>query len=310
MPDRRQHTRDELQSYFRDRRNWGRWGDKGAAGAMNMIDAEKRVAAAALVKSGRTVSLSRPWPAQPSLDNPRPAQQHLSKADLGGGAGWAFDYIGVSFHGAATTHIDALCHVWDEDGMWDGRDHTAAVTFGGANYGTVDEWSDGIVTRGVLLDVPKHRGKPYVTNEEPVHGWELEDIVREQGLAIQPGDAIMVYSGREAYAEEHDGAWWGGARGTVQTQPGLHASCLPFVRDNDISVLGWDMMDALPQDSGVPWNMHAVIFTYGVALLDNSLLQPLAEACAEEDRYEFMLCISPLKIVGGTGSPVNPIAVF
>ena len=127
MADRRQHTRDELQSYFRDRRNWGRWGDKGAAGAMNMIDAEKRVAAAALVKSGRTVSLSRPWPSQPSLDNPRPAQQYLSKSDLGGGSGWAFDYIGVSFHGAATTHIDALCHVWDEDGLWDGRDHTEAV---------------------------------------------------------------------------------------------------------------------------------------------------------------------------------------
>ena len=159
MADRRGYTGEELQSYFRDRCNWGRWGEKGAAGAMNLIDAQERTAAAALVKSGRTVSLSRPWPAQPSLDNPRPAQQYLSKSDLGGGAGWTLDYLGVAFHGAATTHIDALCHVWDEDGMWDGRDHTEAVTFAGATYGTVDQWSDGILTRGVLLGCPETSGQ-------------------------------------------------------------------------------------------------------------------------------------------------------
>ena len=305
MADRQVPTKAEVDGYLRDRRNWGRWGDKGSAGAMNMITAEKRLAASALVRTGRTVSLSRPFPVTPSIENPRPAQHHMMKVDRPPGGGAAMDYYGIFYHGTSTTHIDALCHVWDENGMWDGRDASDVIGFEGGRYGTVDEWSDGILTRGVLLDVPKHRGKEYVTMDEPVHGWELEDIAKEEGITLAPGDAVLVYSGREKYAEDHGGAWGG-----LPARPGLHASCLPFVRDNDMSVLGWDMMDASPNEYDVPWSVHGVIFAYGVALLDNSLLQPLAGVCADEGRYEFMLTINPLRVIGGTGSPVNPIAVF
>ena len=305
MSERRVPTRDEVDSYLRDRRNWGRWGDRGGAGAMNLITAEKRRAAARLVNTGRTVSLSRPFPVTPSAENARPAQHYVYTMDRPGGGGAAMDFYGVAYHGTAVTHIDALCHVWDHDGMWDGHDPSETITFSGGRYGAVEEWSDGILTRGVLLDVPKHRGKPYVTLDEPVHGWELDDIVREEGLDLEPGDAVMVYSGREAYARDHDGLWAGGT-----SRPGLHASCLPFIRDNDVALLGWDMMDAAPSGYDIAWAVHGAIFAYGVALLDNSLLQPLAEACAEEGWYEFMLTVNPLRVIGGTGSPVNPIAVF
>ena len=88
------------------------------------------------------------------------------------------------------------------------------------------------------------------------------------------------------------------------------ASCLPFIRDNDVAVLVWDMLDFGPSGYDLPWTVHGAIFAYGLALLDNALLQPLAEACAQEGRYEFMLTIAPLKVEGGTGSPVNPIALF
>ena len=192
--------------------------------------------------------------------------------------------------------------------MWDGRKPSETLSFDGANYGTIDQWSDGILTRGVLLDVPKHRGKPYVTVDQPVHGWELEDIAREQGVTLEPGDAVFVYSGRDAYAADHGGIWANQVTG--EPRPGLHASCLPFVRDNDMSMLGWDMMDASPNEYGLGWSVHGVIFAYGVALLDNALLEPLANACAEEGRYEFMITINPLNVIGGTSSPVNPIAVF
>ena len=215
------------------------------------------------------------------------------------------DFYGVFYHGTATTHIDALCHVWDDQGLWDGKSPDEVLGFSGASYGTVDAWSDGILTRGVLLDVPRHRGTDYVTLDSPVHGWELDDIAAEQGVEIRPGDAVMVYSGRESYAAEHGGNWAG-----EPSRPGLHASCLRFVRDADISILGWDMMDASPNEYDIPWTVHGVIFAYGVALLDNSLLEPLANACADEGRHEFMLTINPLNVVGGTGSPVNPIAVF
>ncbi|MDP3061762.1 MAG: cyclase family protein, partial [Chloroflexota bacterium] len=296
-------TRSEVDSYLKDRRNWGRWGEKGGAGAINLITPAKRVAAARLVRKGRSVSLSRPFPVTPASNNPQPAQHYVYTGSRPFG-GAAMDFYGVAYHGVATTHIDALCHVWNENGMWDGRDPHENLTFSGAKYGTVDEWSDGILTRGVLLDVPRHRSEPYVTMDKPVHGWELDDIAREQGLKLEPGDAVIVYSGREASSAVH-GLW-----GSTPQRAGLHASCLPFIRDHDISILVWDMMDAGPNEYGIPWAVHGAIFAYGVALLDNALLEPLARVCAEEDRYEFMLTINPLRVIGGTGSPANPIAVF
>ena len=305
MSKRQAPSKSEVMSYLRERRNWGRWGDMGSAGAINLIDAPKRLEAVNLVKNGRTISLSRPFPVEPRTENPRPAQHFMSVMDRPHGGGAAMDYYGVYYHGTATTHIDALCHVWDSGGMWDGKSPDEILTFSGGTYATVDAWSDGILTRGVMLDVPRHRGSPYVTLDTPVHGWELEEIAEAQGVEIRPGDAVMVYSGREAYAADNGGNWAGG-----DSRPGLHASCLKFVRDNDISILGWDMMDASPNEYDIPWTVHGVIFAYGVALLDNSLLEPLANACAEEGRHEFMLTINPLNVIGGTGSPVNPIAVF
>lgn len=298
-------TKSEVDAYLKEDRKWGRYGDQGSAGAINLITPQKRLEAVSLARNGRTVSLSRPWAVEPRAENPRPAQQFLFVMDRPHDAGAAMDFYGVSYHGTATTHIDALCHVWDSEGMWDGKKPDETLTFNGANYGTVDAWSDGILTRGVLLDVPRHRGTDYVTLDAPVHGWELDEIAAAQGVEILPGDAVMVYSGREKYAADHGGNWAG-----EMARPGLHASCLRFVRDSDISILGWDMMDASPNEYDLPWSVHGVIFAYGVALLDNALLEPLADACAEEGRHEFMLTINPLNVVGGTGSPVNPIAVF
>jgi kynurenine formamidase len=298
-------TGAEIENYLREGRNWGRWGNEGSAGAINLITPAKRVEAAGLVKSGKPVSLSRPLPVNPTPQNPRPVE-HYMKAETGpDGRGSALDYVGIFPHGVSVTHIDALCHAWDQDGMWDGRDPAVEITFDGAKYGSVDVWSSGIMTRGVLLDVPKHRGEPYVTVDTPVHGWELEDIVREQDIEVGPGDAVLVYCGREEYSAANEDAF---TEGTAM--PGLHGSCLPFIRDHDAAVLGLDMLDASPNDSGIPLPVHGVLYAYGVAILDNALLEPLAEACLNEGRYEFLLTINPLVIQGGTGSAVNPIAVF
>ena len=303
MTDRHIPTRTELQAYVREHRNWGRWGDKSEAGTVNLITAEKRAAAARLVTSGRTVSLSRPWPIEPTAENPDPASLyvmfHGTRSE--GGAG---DYIGVAYHGHSVTHVDSLAHQWDQDGLWEGHDPWETIVPSGVKFGSVDAWRDGIVTRAVMLDVPKHRGEPYVTHDEPVHGYELEDIAAKQGVSLQAGDAIAVYSGREAYAAEHGGTWGGRPE-----MPGLHPSCLPFVRENDVSVLAWDMLDVMPLVYGSV-SVHTAINAFGLVLLDNALLEPLAAACAEEGQYEFMLTISPLVVPGGTGSPVNPIAVF
>jgi kynurenine formamidase len=296
-------TKDEVLAYLRDRRNWGRWGDDDQRGAINLITAEKRLAALRLPRTGRTVSLSRPFPTTPAPNNPNPAQHFLRWFGRGAGGG-VIDYYGITYHGYAATHIDALCHVWDEEGMWGGRQPRDVLTTNGTRWGGIEHWADGIITRAVLLDVPRYRGEPFVTMEKPVHGWELEDIAKAQGVQVEPGDALLVYSGREAWHKANPG-WQGGAQ-----SPGLHASCLPFIREHDVAVLGWDLMDANPNEYGITWAMHGALFAYGVALLDNALLEPLAAACAEEGRYEMLLTINPLPVIGGTGSPVNPIAVF
>ena len=304
MQQRTVPTKDEILGWLHGRRNWGRWGDDDQRGAINLITAAKRVEAAGLVRSGRIVSLSRDFPKRPGPANPQPAQHFMQMVTRGSG-GAALDYYGIMYHGFQATHIDALCHVWDEQGMWGGRDPRVEIRMDGAHWGSIDHWRDGIITRGVLLDVPRFRGEPHVTSDRPVHGWELEEIARAEGVAIQPGDALVIYSGRERFHAATPN--WNPSAGE---RPGLHASCVPFIREHDIAVLGWDLMDAMPNEYELPWPVHGVLFAFGVGLLDNCLLEPLADACAAEGRYEFMLTVAPLPVVGGTGSPANPLALF
>jgi len=310
MPDRKLPTEQEVQSWIRERRNWGRWGKDDQLGAINLITPAKRAAAARLVRTGRSVSLSRPFPKDPGPNNPLPAH-HFMRTHPRGKGGFSADYYGIYYHGIASTHIDALCHTWDDDAMWNGRDPKKEITFEGARFGSVEHWAEGIMTRAVMLDVPRHRGVPCVTHDTPVHGWELDDILTKRGIKLEPGDAVCVYSGREAWqAQDPERPYGRPFNPTQQQRPGLHVSCLPFLRDHDVSVLAWDMLDHLPIGYDIPWAVHAAIFAYGVALVDNALLEPLAKACIEEQRDEFMLLVSPLRVVGGTGSPANPLAMF
>ena len=169
-------TRDEVDEYLRANRNWGRWGDDEEVGALNLITPQKRASAAKLVKTGDAFSLSRPIPKDPSPINPKPAAHYMERKVRAADAGFSIDYIALGYHGRATTHLDAICHTWQSDGMYNGRDPDKEIGFQGATWGQVDAWKEGMITRGVLIDVPRHRGKPYVTFEEPVHGSELRDI--------------------------------------------------------------------------------------------------------------------------------------
>ena len=290
-------TQAEVESLYADRRNWGRWGDDDQVGAINLITDEKRLQAVGLVRTGRRVSLSRVF--QPSQHFVRTTPRRAIR----GVSGSVVDHLGFIYHGQTVTHIDALCHMWDVDGMWQGRDPAESITTGGAEFGAITAWGDGIITRGVLIDVPRLRGESFVTPRSPVQGWELDAAARAQGVQVEAGDALLVYSGREAFVRAGN-QYAGGDR------PGLGASCAKFIRDHDVSLLGWDMMDARPDPYGLAYPMHGILFNFGVALLDNALLEPIAQACAEEGRYEFMFMLLPLRVERGTGSPANPIAMF
>lgn len=310
-------TEVEVKSYLFDRKNWGRWGDDDEVGALNLVTPERRLAALASVRAGSSMSLARPLSTASSSGNPEPAQHFMRYFHDGGESvhprpegepgGWAVDYYGVSYHGFATTHLDALCHAWDQDGLYNGRDPKIHLSSNGADFGGVQHWAGNMVMRGVLLDIPAYRGTEFVTQDTPVHGWELEACAQQQGIEFRSGDAVCVYMGREKWQIAHPGVPYGG---TPSFRPGMHASCLPFLRDNDFSVLGWDMLDAAPWDYNLAWTTHGVIWAYGMGLVDNMVLDVLAEACKKRNAYDFMLVVAPLVVEGGTGSPVNPIAIL
>jgi kynurenine formamidase len=308
-------TRDEILTYLRQHSNWGRWGPGDQRGAANLITPAKVARAGQAIQDGKTISLGRDFPSTASSANLNPAQHFVMDRVSRGSGGTVVDYIGIACHGISSTHLDALCHVWDADGMWGGRLPEDFVRSDGVLWAGVDQWRDGLVTRGVILDVPRHRGTAYVDIDEPVNASELDAIVSRQGLTIEAGDALVIYSGREAWSRERGeyGATRSpsvrGLTSTTEPRPGLHASCLKFIRESDCSIVAWDMMDAKPNAGGIAWAAHAALWAFGVALVDSALIEPLAHYCAERGRTDFMFVVSPLCIVGGTGSPVNPIAI-
>jgi hypothetical protein len=111
MMERRVPTKAEVLAYLQEDRNWGRWGQNDQKGALNLVTPEKRLAATRLVRRGRAISLSREFPKTPAPNNPTPAQHYMKRFVRGGTGGAAIDYYGISYHGQASTHLDALCHV-------------------------------------------------------------------------------------------------------------------------------------------------------------------------------------------------------
>ncbi len=305
LPDRTIPTPEEFNAYKERFRNWGRWGDDDQLGTLNHITEEVRQSAAGLVRAGRTVSCARPLATEKVLSGPRngkPAEHRMSVGDMG-----SSDYIGVSYHGFANTHIDALCHIFTIDGqIYNGRPKSD-VTTDGATNNSVEFWRHGIVTRGVLYDVPRHRRTDHVAFGEPVHGWDLADIAEAEGVEPASGDAVLVRCGAtEFWSKNPDFA-------AIHMAPGLHASTLEFLYETEASLLGWDLMEAPEREEydAPAMPIHTVAIPYmGMPLLDNANFEKLAAVCAELGRWEFQLVIAPLYVKGGTGSPVNPIAVF
>lgn len=302
MPEKPLPSEADVRGYFDQCSNWGRWGPDDSAGTVNLITPEKRREAAGLVRSGRAVSIAYPLNTQGGPGNWNPAQHYLRHTN-----DFAVDYIGLLFHGYATTHVDALCHIFWEGKMYNGKP-ASDVTSIGAKSGAVDAWRTGITSRGVLIDIPRFRGEPFVALGKPVRAWEIEDAAAAQGSPLKPGDAVLIYSGRPAYHAANPSAVPG-----MPPSPGLHVDTVPYLKQMDAAILGWDQMDASPSGyqvfPGLSVHVLTIVFA-GMPLLDNAFLEPLAEACREENRWEFLLTINPLNVRGGTGSPVNPVAIF
>jgi kynurenine formamidase len=261
----------------------------------------------ALARTGRTVSLARDLTAQPALDH------HMLLPLQWGDNSVALDYFGLVFHGVTITHVDALCHL-DYDGkLYNGRPFKDSIRHGGVAWGAIDNYFDGIVSRGVLLDVASLRPEGYVVPGKPVTPPDLDAAAEAARIRMEPGDVLVLRSGREAYERATDKpaslAITGG--GAPPPRAGLHISCLEWLRQHDVAAISWDMMDERPVGYGdMQFGVHLAIPILGLCLVDNTYPERLVAACREEGRNEFLYTAQPLRLAGATGSPVNPIAIF
>jgi kynurenine formamidase len=179
----------------------------------------------------------------------------------------------------------------------------------GARRGSVMAAKDGIVARGVLLDIPRLRGTPWIEPGEAIHRAELDAAEAAQGVRVESGDVLLFSTGRDARRAE-TGPWHPVDVGIA----GLHPDCLTWLHERGVAVLGSDgVSDMLPGLDIPKWRMpvHQVgLVAMGMHLLDNLKLDELSKACAEHGHWDFQLTVAPLRVAGGTGSPVNPVALL
>jgi len=303
-------TAKEFSALFDELKRWGKWGQDDERGALHLITPARVVAAARLARDGVTVTLSLPVNTHVGAHNPKPADHHMtalgSDTPDANPVHFIKDYIGSDYHNDGHSHIDALCHVAYEGRLYNSRPEEA-VTERGARVNSIEALKDGLVGRGVLLDIPRARGVPWLEPGEHVFAADIEAAELTQDVSVQEGDILLIRTGHARRLAEL-GPW-----NTAKAKAGLHPTVMPLLADRGVAVLGSDgNSDTAPSTTeGVGFPIHVLaIAAMGIHLLDYLQFEDLRATCESKRRWEFLFFAAPLLIVGGTGSPVNPIAVF
>jgi kynurenine formamidase len=303
-------TAQQFGALFGDLSSWGKWGPDDERGALHLLTAARVDAAARLVRDGVTVTLSLPLNTHVGAHNPKPADHHMtalgSEAPATDSVHFIKDYIGADYHNDGHTHIDALCHVAYEGNLYNGSPE-GAVTEHGAPANSIETLKNGLVGRGVLLDIPRVRGVPWLEPGEHIFRADLEAAELAQAVSVQEGDILLVRTGYARRLAEL-GPW-----DTAKAKAGLHPTAMPFLAERGVTALGSDgNSDTAPSSTdGVDFPIHVLaIAAMGIHLLDYLQFEDLRASCESRTRWEFLFVAAPLFIVGGTGSPLNPLAVF
>ena len=306
-------TIEEFDKLFESLKNWGKWGRDDELGTLNYITSDKVRAAAATVKSGRSVSMSIPINTVAGPDNPNPAIHYMCNThdiDIGSGAlRFATDFLAMQFHGDCHTHIDALCHIAYKGKLYNGLD-SCLVDAKGAHTLDITAMAHGVVGRGVLIDVPRHRGVKWLEPSEVVTREEIEEIEKEEGVRLSSGDILVLRTGHHRRRLEL-GAWNADYSGAGRA--GLDPYSMLLLHEREIAAF-------LPDGDGevVPAYVEGLLYpihplqiaAMGMACTDSLQFEELVKVCEEEGRYEFMVVLAPLRLPEGTGSQLNPIAIF
>jgi kynurenine formamidase len=298
----------EFRSLCERLRHASAWVPGDRRGALNNISMSDVVAAAGLVTVGRTVSLAAPL--QPRAeDNPEPAVHEVSHSvvgpEPGRGLTFAHDRLELNVHGNADTHMDALSHVLFDGCLYNGFADEDADP--GSTDLSIDVAGQGVAGRGLLVDIPQVRGVPWLEPGDHVTTDDLLAAEAAQGVRIGQGDLLFVRVGHRARRRSL-GPW-----DAAQSRAGLHPAALELLAQRRIGVLGSDgNNDTAPTVvGGVDFPVHVLaINAIGLHLLDYLDLEDLRAECQTLRTWSFLCVLAPLRLPAGTGSPVNPIAIF
>ena len=288
--------------------NWGRWGRDDERGAANFITQDGVRDAARLARSGKVYSLSLPVQSGnvPVLPRRAPVQHFMTldggdyAAGLTRAGGWqtSDDYLALPIHG--TTHIDALSHVWYDDQLYNGFAGSTVRSSGAQRCGI--EKLRHLVGRGVLLDLCAHQGVEALAGGQVITPADLEACAAAQGVALGEGDIILFRTGwRKTFAEQGNAAFF-------KSEPGLGVEAAEWAGHRRLAGVGSDNfgIEVVPVEGDQPGPVHRrLIRDFGVYLLELLDLDELAR----DRTYEFLFVAAPLLIAGGTGSPLNPLAI-
>jgi kynurenine formamidase len=285
------------------------WPPQDRRGALNYITPAEVRAAAAEVRLGRPVSLAAPVVSQVTPDNPDPALHQMTgtaQDALPAGLAFATDRLEMNVHGNADTHLDALCHVMYDGHLYNGVPADTVTPVGAVEL-SVEVAKDGITGRGVLLDIPRLRGVPWLEPGDHVTADDLIAAEHAQQVQVRRGDLLFVRVGHRLRRSQL-GPW-----DAASQRAGLHPAAMEFVAERQVAVLGSDSNNDSAGDAAdqVDFPVHVLaINALGVHLLDYLEFAELVPACEQAGRWSFMCVIAPLRLRGGTGSPVNPIAIL
>lgn len=300
--------------------NWGRWGADDEIGTANFVTPEIIVRAAGLVKKGQVLSLAIPLSPRTPTDPSRPPMQHfvrsarLRVADHGWGGESEFADDWISMSPQTGTQWDGLCHAFRDGRIYNGYDAGQAINpHIGARKCSIDRLATYFVTRGVLLDIPRYKGweeEGHLPGGFAVKSEDLEGAMRSQSVEVRRGDALMVRTGWLAF-------WYQATpreRERFYDQaPGLGMSTAEWLHAREVACLGVDnvAVEVQPTEDGSSMlPLHPVLLRdLGLTIGELFWFEDLAKACAEDRTYDFLFVGQPLRISGGLGSPINPLAI-
>jgi len=291
--------------------NQGRWGADDELGAANLITPAKRKQALALAKEALPISLAHDVAQEKAADAPNILERTLGDVTPTGTTD-RYQYTGT-YHGVIHSHLDAVdCHVMFEGKGYNGRPMEDIKATGGCPKGNINALKDGVVTRAILFDATRLPGKAapqgWLEPGTAIHREDLEALEKLEHVKVSTGDVILLYTGR--WKRRAALGPWPNSTGFA----GYHADVAYFLKERGVSFIGCDGPNdvtptGLPPTIAIPLHKLALA-SMGVSIFDNLDFERAIEQSKRLNRYEFLFTAAPLRIDKGTGSPLNPLAIF